>query len=79
VNALQLVRVLAALCIESGPAPGEVTVFWNQAAAGSTLEGSPALGSMELWLPVNGVADPLTGAGSAQISTADGVRFFRVR
>jgi hypothetical protein len=79
VNALQLVRVLTALSIASGPAAGQLTVSWNQASTGYTLESSTTLGSTAQWLPVNGVANPLTGAGSTPLSTAGGARFFRLR
>src|SRR6185295_226063 len=79
VNALQLVRVLAVLSIASGPAAGQVTVSWNQASTGYTLEASTTLGPTAQWLPVNGVANPLTGAGSTPASTAGGARFFRLR
>ena len=78
-NALQLVRVLAALNIVPGPAVGQATVSWNRASTGYTLESSLTLGPPAQWLPVIGVANPLTAADSAPVNTTGGARFFRLR
>ena len=78
VNALQLVRVLAALSIVPGPGAGQATVSWNGASTSYTLESSATLGPAAPWLPVNGVANPLTSAGSTAASTTGNARFFRL-
>jgi len=77
INALQLARVLAALSIVPGPA-GQATVSWNGASTGYTLESSATLGPAAQWLPVNGVANPLTSASSTAVSTTGNGRFFRL-
>jgi len=79
VNALQLVRVLAALSIVRGPAAGQATVSWNRAATGYTLESSLTLGPTAQWQAVAGVAAPLTSAGSTAANTTGDARFFRLR
>lgn len=79
VNALQLVRVLAALSIVRGPAAGQATVSWNRAATGYTLESSLTLGPTAQWQAVAGVAAPLTSAGSTAANTIGDARFFRLR
>jgi hypothetical protein len=79
VNALQLVRVLAALSIVPGPAAGQATVSWNGAAIGYRLESSPILGAGAQWQLVSGVADPLLGAGSTAVSTTGAARYYRLQ
>jgi len=78
-NALQLVRVLAALSISKGPSAGQAIVSWNRASAGYTLESSPTLGPTAHWDAVAGVANPLPGVGSTSVSLTGAARFFRLQ
>jgi hypothetical protein len=80
-NALQLVRLappLPALAI-TREANGMVTLSWDAAAAGYTLEASGALGPTANWSAVNGAPDPIGGAGSVSVSSTTGNSFFRLR
>jgi hypothetical protein len=83
VNAIQLVRVVAVTARPSLSAASvqgtSFTLSWPASAAGFTLESSASLGAGANWAPVSGVANPLTGAGTANISTADSSRFYRLR
>lgn len=84
VNAIQLVKVTAQfiaprLAVAKASGSAQVSVSWDAAAAGGRLEASATLAAGAAWNPVEGVANPLTGAGSASIASSSGTLFFRVR
>jgi len=56
-----------------------LTISWTAGAAGFILESTPTLGAGANWTPVAGTPNPLTGAGSANINTASGAGFYRLR
>ncbi|MCI0744924.1 MAG: hypothetical protein L0Y58_05915, partial [Verrucomicrobia subdivision 3 bacterium] len=78
-SGLQLVRVLPVLSIAPGPNAGQATVSWNAAAAGYRLEWSASIGPTANWGAAPGVADPLPGAGSQNITTTGTGRFYRLQ
>ena len=83
VNGLQLVRipvVIAEPRVGASVAGNTLTISWNGDAAGFTLQSSGALGAAANWTPVNGVANPITGAGSANVTlpAGAGTRYYRM-
>jgi hypothetical protein len=83
INALQLVKQSAVAA-----APPSLTVLkqgttltisWTADATGFALESSAALGAVASWSSVNGVANPLTGAGSTTVSPTLKAQFYRLR
>jgi hypothetical protein len=82
VNALQLVRinqvtVQPTLAVQrQGNA---LTISWTPDATTFVLESSASLGAGASWSPVAGTPNPINAAGSTQVSTQTGTRFYRLR
>jgi hypothetical protein len=79
-NGLQLVRFVAAapaLGVVRN-ANGTVTVSWDAAAAGYTLESTSALAvnPPSNWSPVGGAPNPIVSAGSVNLNTGGGGNLF---
>jgi len=57
-----------------------VTVGWTAGAAGFVVESTPTLGPTANWTVAAGSPNPITGAGSINVSTAGGgSQFYRLR
>jgi hypothetical protein len=84
-NALQLVKVVAVATPASPSltvtkAATSLSIGWTASATGFTLESSPALGAGATWTAANGVPNPITGAGSLDVSPgAAAQRFYRLK
>ena len=59
---------------------GTFTLSWGADAAGFTLQSSASLGATASWSAVNGVANPLPGAGTANVTVpaGAGTRYYRM-
>ena len=83
VNAIQLVKVnpITARPVLSVTRAGTgLTLGWDAASAGFTLETSTTVGAGANWTAVPGQANPLTAAGSAAVNANAGTRaFYRLR
>lgn len=76
INAIQLVQVLPNLTTtRSG---GTVTIAWPYAAYGFVLESRPTLGP-DVWTIVGAAPNPITDAGSINVSATGDSRFYRLR
>jgi hypothetical protein len=81
-NALQLVKVVAVALPPSLTAAKQganLTISWNQDAAGYVLESSSGLGAAASWSIVSGAPNPITAAGSANIAITPNNQFYRLR
>ncbi len=82
VNGIQLVKVNpvsaqpTVVAIRQG---STLVISWDAAAVGFTLESSAALGTAASWTPVTGTPNPITAAGTANISTSGQAGFYRLR
>jgi len=83
INAIQLVKVLPVVVQPSlGVAfsAGNLSISWPASANGFVLESSSTLGATANWLVVAGSPNPITGAGSINVSTSTGGnRFYRLK
>jgi hypothetical protein len=80
VNAIQLVHIVPPLPVLSIQfnVNGTVTVLWDAAAAGFTLESTGQVDESASWSPVGGVANPITSAGSTTV-TPGGAQYYRLK
>ena len=79
-NAVQLVRVSAASpALQVSVSRGKLTIQWGAEAGGYVLESATSLRPPITWAIVNGVANPLAGAGSVEVTPDGNTRFFRLR
>jgi len=82
VNGIQLVKVVPVTVRPtlSGVLQGaNLVITWGASATGFVLESTTAVGSAAAWSPLQGVANPLTGAGSTSVPVGPGTRFYRLR
>ena len=83
INAIQLVKVLPVV-VQPGLgvafSAGNLTISWPASANGFVLESSSTLGATAGWLVVAGSPNPITAAGSINVSTSTGGnRFYRLK
>jgi len=84
INAIQLIKVLPitqqpTLGATKGAQAGTLTISWPASAAGFRLESSAALGSQASWTTVSGSPNPITGAGSLNVTISGNTQFYRLR
>ena len=83
-NALQLVKVTKVttppqLTSSYNPTNANLTIGWSDTAIGFTLQSSAALGQGATWAPAGGAPNPITGAGSINVSASTGQQFYRLK
>jgi hypothetical protein len=80
-NGLQLVRVVSAFAVALSVARNgsDVVIAWDAQANGLVLESSPSVGATADWQLVPATPNPITGAGSVNVTPEGLARFYRLR